>query len=98
MKNWRLGLVLGVVFLLAAIIVGRLFFVQVLNRKLYFAQALGQQSGFSEVQGKRGEVFIEKSKDTLGKAGSGDIKSLAINQEKFTVGAVPKNIKSREDF
>src|SRR6185436_20057551 len=98
MKNWRLKVLSVVILLLAAIIIGRLFYIQVVNRKFYSAQALGQQSGFSEVQGSRGQMYFGKSKDTMGKSGAGDTKSLAINEDKYIVGAVPKNIKDKDNF
>lgn len=98
MKHWRTGIVLLVIFLLAAILIGRLFYVQVINGKLYSAQALGQQSGFTEVQGSRGQMYFEKSKESLGQSGLSNIKSLAINEEKYIVAAVPKNIKDKQGF
>lgn len=98
MKNWRAKIVLLVIFLLAAIIIGRLFYIQVLNGKFYSAQALGQQSGFQEIQGSRGQIYFAKSKESLGASSSSDIKSLAINEDKYTVSAVPKIIKDREMF
>lgn len=91
-------MLLSVIVLLAAIIIGRLFYIQVINGKFYAAQALGQQSGFAKVQGARGEIFLQKSKDTLGTSASGGLKSLAINEKKYIVGAVPKNIKDKEIF
>lgn len=87
-----------VVFILAAIIISRLFYIQVINGKLYSAQALGQQLGFAEVQGARGQVFLEKSKETMGRSGSGDVKSLAINEERYTVAAVLAQIKDKTSF
>ena len=98
MKNWRLGAVLAVFFLLAAIMVGRLFFIQIIQGKFYQSQALGQQSGFKEVQGIRGEIFFSNSKESRGSQASGEIKSLAINRQEWIVAAVPKNIKDKEAF
>ena len=85
-------------FLLAAIIIGRLFYVQVFNHKFYSAIALGQQTGFAEVQGSRGEVFFVNSKETKGVSGSGEVKSLAINKENWLISAIPKNIKDKNAF
>ncbi len=98
MKNWRLGAVLGLFVILAAIIIGRLFYIQIVNGKFYQSQALGQQSGFAEVQGDRGEVFFSNSKESRGAVSSGEVKSLAINKDAWTVGAVPKNISDKETF
>lgn len=85
-------------FLVAAIIIGRLFYVQVINGKFYQSQALGQQMGFTEIIGERGEVFFESSKDSRGAIGLGDTKSLAINKESWIISAVPKNIKDMDYF
>ncbi len=86
------------IFIIAAIIIVRLFYIQVLNRKFYSAIALGQQTGFKEVQGNRGEIFFENSKETKGARGSGEVKSLAINKEKWLISVVPKNIKDKNNF
>ena len=59
-------MVLILFFMLAAIIIGRLFYIQVLNRKYYQSQALGQQAGFKKIQGDRGEVFFKNSKESHG--------------------------------
>ncbi len=98
MKIWRSNVVVLVIFLLAAIIIGRLFYIQVLQGKFYSAQALGQQSGFQEVTGNRGQIYFSKSKESLGAASSGDMKSLAINEDTYIVSAVPRMIKDREAF
>ena len=98
MRNWRPKILLFFIFILAAIIIVRLFYIQVLNRKFYSAIALGQQTGFSEVQGSRGEIFFENSKESKGVSGSGEVKSLAINKEKWTISAVPKDIKDKNSF
>ncbi|OGZ69433.1 MAG: hypothetical protein A3F47_01730 [Candidatus Staskawiczbacteria bacterium RIFCSPHIGHO2_12_FULL_38_11] len=97
-RNWRPKILLFFLFIIAAIIIVRLFYIQVLNKKYYSAIALGQQTGFQEVQGNRGEIFFENSKETKGAKASGEMKSLAINKEKWLVSAVPKNIKDKDEF
>lgn len=91
-------MVLLVIFALAAIMVGRLFYIQVLNRKFYSAQALGQQMGFAEITGKRGQIYFSKSKESLGDASFGEVKSLAINEKRYIVAAIPKKIADTELF
>ncbi len=81
MKNWRINLILFLVFIIGAAIISRLFFLQIINHKFYQAQALGVQAGFSEVLGARGEIFSQNSQESKGKSGSGEIKSLAINKD-----------------
>ncbi len=98
MNSWRLKVMLFLFSVLAAIIIGRLFYIQVINRKYYQSQALGQQAGFKKVQGDRGEIFFKNSKESHGKYGSLEVKSLAINKEKWSVVAVPKNIKDKDNF
>ena len=98
MKSWRRKLLLFLIFTLAAIIIGRLFYVQILNRKFYKSQALGQQTGFQEVEGSRGEIFFENSKETKGGSNSGETKSLAINKAKWVAFAVPSIIKDKDNF
>ena len=98
MKPWRSYIIFSVYFLLAAIIISRLFYIQVINGKLYQAQALGQQVAFREVKGDRGEVFFENSKESYGKYGSGQLKSLAVNQQEWLMYAIPKKIPDKNAF
>lgn len=98
MNSWRLNIILVLCCILAAIIIGRLFYIQVLNRKYYQSQALGQQAGFKKIQGDRGEVFFKNSKESHGRLGGGELKSLAINKEKWLIAAVPKNVKDKDAF
>ncbi len=95
MRSWRLNLVLAFMMIFGAAIISRLFFIQILNHKLYQAQALGQQAGFSEVQGQRGEIFFQNSQESKGSYGTGDIKSLAINKEKWAVFVIPQEVKDK---
>ncbi|MBX4200860.1 penicillin-binding protein 2 [Candidatus Parcubacteria bacterium] len=96
MKYWRLTLLLCLFFIAAIGIVGRLFYLQVAGHKFYSALALGQQVGFAEVEGARGEVFSENSRESHGAANTGELKSLAINKDNWLVSAVPKKIKDKE--
>jgi cell division protein FtsI/penicillin-binding protein 2 len=98
MGTWRTRTISFLFLILAATIVGRLFYLQVLNGKFYQSQALGQQAGFREIQGDRGEVFFENSKDSRGAVTAGEVNSLAINEDRWTMSAVPKIIKDKEAF
>ncbi len=95
MKNWRVYLIISVGVLLAASIIVRLFYLQIINGKFYQSQALGQQIGFKEIQGSRGEVFFLNSKESRGAQSSGDIKSVAINKERWTLAALPPKITDK---
>jgi len=95
MKNWRLNTVLFLVIIFGVAIISRLFFLQVLNHKFYQAWALGQQAGFSEVQGQRGEVFFKNSQESKGAYGTGSVKSLAINKERWAVSIIPQKVEDK---
>jgi len=97
-RNWRIILILVLVFICGAIIVGRLFFLQILNHKLYQAQALGQQAGFASIVGIRGQVYCENSQQTKGAEASGEFKSLAINKEEWTLSASLSEIEDKSNF
>ena len=93
MRSWRLNTVSFLVIILGAAIISRLFFLQILNHKFYQAWALGQQAGFSNVQGQRGEVFFRNSQESKGVYGTGDVKSLAINKERWLVYLIPQEVE-----
>lgn len=98
MRNWRLITLSVFFFGIAAIIIVRLFYVQALNHKYYKSQALGQQTSLREVQGDRGEIFFQNSRENGGNYGSGDLKSLAINEERWTVAVFPQEIADKDNF
>jgi cell division protein FtsI/penicillin-binding protein 2 len=58
MKGWRSKLVLVFIFLFSAAIIGRLFYVQVLNYQYWRALAQGQQNIFEKNIADRGEIFF----------------------------------------
>jgi len=97
-RSWRINTFLVFVFILAAIIIGRLFYLQIISHTFYQSQALGQQAGFKEVKGNRGEIFFSNSKNSDGKVSSGEIKSMAINKQTYTLYAVPEKIKDKDVF
>ncbi len=96
--NWRVNTILILIFIFGAAIISRLFFLQILDRKLYEAQALGQQVAFNNIVGSRGQIFCENSQETKGSRGSGEVKSLAINKDSWTISANPKDIKDKAAF
>jgi len=97
-KNWRLNLFLFLFFILAAIIIGRLFNLQILESKFYKSQVLGQQAGFQEAKGSRGEVFFSSSREDSNGQDIGNIKTLATNQEKWNLFVFPDKIKDKNSF
>lgn len=98
MKNFRLHILTFFVFVLAAIIISRLFYIQVFNRKFYQAQVLGQQAGFQEIKGERGQVFLSNSKDSRGVFDYLQIRNLAANQYSWLIYAVPQRIEDKNKF
>ena len=96
--NWRVNTILILILIFGAAIISRLFFLQILDRKLYQAQALGQQVVFNNVTGSRGQIFCENSQETKGSQGSGEVKSLAINKDSWTISVNPKDILDKPAF
>lgn len=96
--NWRVNTILFLIFLFGAAIISRLFFLQILEHKLYGAQALGQQVSFNNVVGSRGQIFCQNSQETKGSGSSGEVKSLAINKDSWTISANPKDIPNKPAF
>ncbi len=97
-RNLRLGIILVLIVILGAAIIGRLFLLQIKNRKLYEAQALGQQVAFDKVVGSRGQIFAVSSQETKGKTGSGQLKTFAINKDSWIISANPENIPDKTVF
>ena len=98
MKNWRLNLILIVIFIFGAAVISRLFYLQILNHKFYQSQALGQQAGFQEIYGSRGQIFFANSQENKGESGTGETKSLAINKDSFVVSVMPNEIEDKDIF
>ncbi|MGD0577123.1 MAG: penicillin-binding protein 2, partial [Candidatus Staskawiczbacteria bacterium] len=96
--SWRINLVTILIFIFGAAIIGRLFFLQVLERKFYQSQANGQQISSNDIVGSRGQIFSAISQDTKGSQGAGDIKSLAINKDSWMITANPSEILDKESF
>ena len=85
-------------FILTAILIGRLFYLQVISHKYYQAKALGQQVGFKQTQGLRGEIFFENSKISHGSLGSDNLKGAGINKDKWLLSVVPKLIVDKDEL
>lgn len=81
MKNWRAYFILIFIFLFGAIIIGRLFYIQILNHQYWKALAQGQQKTFVSLKGERGEIFFR------------DGTPLAINRKFDLVYAAPNEIE-----
>ena len=95
-NNWRINIILFFIFVFGAAIISRLFFLQILERKHFQAEALGQQVSFNNVTGSRGQIFCKNSQESKGSNGSGEIKSLAINKDNWTISVNPSDILNKE--
>jgi len=86
--NFRKNLILFLFFLFGAAIIGRLFYLQILNYKFYKALAQGQQNLLVEVQGKRGEIFLKNGENLL---------PLATNKTSQFCYLEPREIENKEE-
>ena len=86
---WRLNLLAAVFGLFILIILGRLFYLQVISGKVYSALAAGQHDLYQELFPTRGEIYVGEIK-------SSDIYPIASNREYTFVYAEPVNIKEKE--
>ncbi len=83
-QQWRINLILVVIFLFGAAIIGRLFFIQVLQGDFYKALSQGYTVG-EEIETERGEVFFKNEEP------------LAINKDWFLVFASPGKVEEKEE-
>jgi len=93
MKSWRFYTLFFFIFLCFAIIVSRLFFLQVTKHRYYKVQAETQHQVFQSIYAVRGEIFL-KDKNV---AGDSSLLPIAVNKDFFTVYAVPKEIIDKEE-
>ncbi len=87
-KNNRANFVLAIIFLLAAAILGKLYYLQVLRKDYYSALAAGQHEVFRELEPDRGRIFIE---DTAAPGGK-ELYPIATNKEFALFYAKPAEI------
>lgn len=85
MKNWRQNLVFILIILFAAVILGRLIYIQILNHQYWQALAKGQQKLFENFEGERGEIFFRQGVP------------LAVNRNFDFVYLSPKEIEKPEE-
>ena len=82
--SWRINLVFTLIFFFSAALLGKLFFIQVLQNDFYKALAQGLFSSPNESQTERGEIFLK------------DGEPLAINKDFTLVFASPPKILDAE--
>ncbi len=84
MKHLRINIIFIIIAICATAIIGRLFYIQVLNEDFYKALAHGQQKIFSLSYGERGEIFFK------------DNEILATNVLEKYAFISPREIKEQE--
>lgn len=87
MKQWRINLIFIFIIFFGAVIISRLFFLQVLNQDYWRALAKGQQKIFLKIPGTRGEIFLRDK--------NGNLYPLAINKEWSLVYAAPNEVQDK---
>ena len=94
MKNSRIYFLALSIIIICFVLIGRLFFLQVLNHDFYQELAANQHNIHKILFPKRGEIFI---KDRFYKQDSSELFSLAINRTWQMVYAIPNEIQDREE-
>src|SRR4030066_1354253 len=89
MKAWRINLILLFLFLFGAVIICRLFYIQVSKHEYWKALAKGQQMLFSDIPANRGEIYLRDK--------NGKLYPLAVNKEWPLVYVVPNEILAKEE-
>ena len=89
MKRKRINLILILISLFGAAILGKLFFIQILNYEYWKALAQGQQKFFAQIQGERGEIFFQ------GRNKERHLYTLASNKNWELVYISPEEISAR---
>ncbi len=85
-RDWRLDVFLYTVVVFAAIIILKLFIIQVMDHDVYRALASGQHNIFQKLYPKRGQVFVHDNKD-------GRLISVITNQQLGFVFADPRHVE-----
>ncbi len=93
-ENNRINVILAIIFLLAGLVLFKLYNLQVSNYDLYVAKASGQQDFSSVLQPERGRIFIKDS--SAGGAAGGDLFPLATNKDFALLYAIPKDMQDPE--
>ncbi|MDD4466301.1 MAG: penicillin-binding protein 2 [Patescibacteria group bacterium] len=86
--NNRLGLVVAIIFLLAASLIGRLFYLQIIKHDTYRALAADQHESSGELAAERGKILIT---DSLNRADG--TYALATNKDFYLIFGIPKDIE-----
>jgi cell division protein FtsI/penicillin-binding protein 2 len=91
----RLKFILGLIFVFAAIIVWRLFTLQILDKDFYSALAAGQHEIYQSLFPERGKIWMSEISSESGKE---ELYPLAANQALYLVYADTRKIKDPEEI
>lgn len=90
--NNRIIFLMSIVFLLVAVIIGKLAYLQVAKKEHYSSLADRQHKASRKIAPKRGQIFINDAiKSSLGE---NQLYPIATNKDYATVFVVPKDIES----
>jgi len=95
MKNWRFYTFVFFIVLVVAVIIFRLFSLQVLKHSFYKALAINQHETLQTIYPLRGEIFMRDRYTDSSSASS--LFPVAINKDLWMVYAVPKDIEEKEE-
>ncbi|MCL5795863.1 MAG: penicillin-binding protein 2 [Patescibacteria group bacterium] len=85
----RINILMGIIFVMGAILLIRLFQQGVIENSKYVALAKDQHTVVKNLEPKRGEILTNDFAD-------GEKYPLATNIEKYDVNVIPKNVKNKE--
>jgi stage V sporulation protein D (sporulation-specific penicillin-binding protein) len=89
MKHWRANTILLVFCLIGAAMIGRLFYLQIIQGDYWKALARGQQTFHSETWAPRGEIYLSDNE--------GNLHPLAINRSWEFAYVDPREIHRKEE-
>ncbi|MBD3238564.1 MAG: hypothetical protein GF332_02920 [Candidatus Moranbacteria bacterium] len=87
-SNWRVSFLFLIVVVIAGVVMGRLYKLQILEHDKFEARAADQYEFFEQLSANRGNIYIRDGQDNL--------IPVAINEDKASVVVVPKNIRDTE--
>ncbi len=88
--NWRINVLFIFILLISSSVAARVFFLQVLSYDDFVVEAEGQRESSSVLPPERGKVYMV---DRFGLS-----TQLATNVNEYSVYAIPKDIKDKENF
>ena len=87
MRNWRMGIIFFILFIMGAAIVGRLFSLQIIRGEYYKNLAENQYKAQEKTENKRGEILIYDKNDFF---------PAAVNRKWPMVYVSPKDVSEQD--